>query len=109
MSEVQLQNPYLANAFQKETNYLLSIDCDRLLCFFRKTRGLKPKAENYTGWESTEIRGHTIGHYLIELAQIYAAWKPGNHCSAALRIENMVKGVFVPPKAEPKKLCHTCS
>lgn len=32
---------------------------------------------------------------------------------AALRAENMVKGVFVPacnlPKAEPKKLCHSCS
>lgn len=73
MSEVKVQNTYFQNAFQKEEDYLLSIDCDRLLAFFRKIRGLQPKAENYTGWENTEIRGHTMGHYLTALAQVYAA------------------------------------
>lgn len=88
MSEVRLQSPYLANAFQKETDYLLSVDCDRLLCFFRKTRGLEPKAENYAGWENTEIRGHTMGHYLTALAQIYAA---SENSAAFTRLQYLMK------------------
>jgi DUF1680 family protein len=75
MSQVKLADAYLANAFQKETDYLNSFDPDRLLSFFRITKGLDPKAENYTGWENTEIRGHTLGHYLSALAQVYAATK----------------------------------
>jgi DUF1680 family protein len=72
LSQVKLKDPYLVNALQKEIDYLMSFDCDRLLSFFRKTKGLTPKAECYGGWENTEIRGHTLGHYLSALAQVYA-------------------------------------
>jgi DUF1680 family protein len=75
MSEVKLIDPYLINAFQKEIEYLLSFDCDKLLSFFFKTKGLTPKAENYDGWENTEIRGHSLGHYLSAVAQVYATTK----------------------------------
>lgn len=75
MSQVKLNDPYLTNAFQKEIAYLTSFNCDKLLSFFRKTKGLTPKAENYFGWEHTEIRGHTLGHYLSALAQVYATTK----------------------------------
>lgn len=75
MSQVKLIDPYLKNAFQKEIEYLLSFDCDKLLSFFCKTKGLTPKAENYGGWENTEIRGHSLGHYLSALAQVYATTK----------------------------------
>ncbi len=74
-SRVRLRDPYLLNAFQKEISYLMSFDSDRLLSCFRKTKGLLPKAENYSGWEDTEIRGHTMGHYLSALAQVYATTK----------------------------------
>ncbi|WOC31829.1 MULTISPECIES: beta-L-arabinofuranosidase domain-containing protein [Caproicibacterium] len=72
MADVTVRNVYFQNAFQKEEAYLLSLDSDRLLACFRETRGLPPKAENYTGWEDTEIRGHTLGHYLTAMAQVYA-------------------------------------
>jgi DUF1680 family protein len=75
MSDVKLIDPYLKNAFQKEIEYLLSFDCDKLLSFFFKTKGLTPKAENYDGWENTEIRGHSLGHYLSAVAQVYATTK----------------------------------
>lgn len=72
MSDVSVADAYFQNAFQKEKEYLMSFDCDKLLSCFRKTRGLTPKAENYEGWENTEIRGHTMGHYLTALSQTYA-------------------------------------
>lgn len=75
MSQVTLNDPYLTNAFLKEIAYLKSFNSDKLLSFFRKTKGLTPKAENYLGWENTEIRGHTLGHYLSALAQVYATSK----------------------------------
>jgi len=75
MSHVQLKDAYLVNAFQKEIEYLKSFNSDKLLSFFYKTKGLTPKAENYLGWENTEIRGHTLGHYLSAIAQVYATTK----------------------------------
>lgn len=72
LSQVKLHDPTLTNAFQKEADYLKSFDCDRLLSCFRQTKGLAPRAENYPGWENTEIRGHTLGHYLSALGQVYA-------------------------------------
>lgn len=73
LSEVKLDDSYLLNAFQKEIDYLLSFDSDKLVSHFRITKGLEPKAECYKGWEDTEIRGHTLGHYISALAQAYAA------------------------------------
>ena len=70
---VKLQNPYFQNAFQKEVDYLKAYDPDKLLAYFRQTNGLQPKAENYGGWEDTEIRGHTLGHYLTATANAYAS------------------------------------
>ncbi len=72
LSQVKIFDPYLTNAFQKEVDYLMSFEADRLLSFFRETKGLKPKALCYPGWENSEIRGHTLGHYLTALAQAYA-------------------------------------
>lgn len=72
MSQVKLIDPYLANALRKEIEYLKSFDCDKLLSCFYVTKGLNPKAENYPGWENTEIRGHTMGHYMKALAQAYS-------------------------------------
>ncbi|OPJ57732.1 beta-L-arabinofuranosidase domain-containing protein [Clostridium oryzae] len=75
MSDVKLTDSYCSNAFEKEIAYLKSYDCDRLLSFFRSTKGLTPKAESYPGWEDSEIRGHTMGHYLTALAQAHSNTK----------------------------------
>ena len=75
MSDVQLTDPYLTNAFLKEIEYLKSFNSDKLLSFFRITKDITPKAESYPGWEDSEIRGHTLGHYLSALAQVYSTTK----------------------------------
>lgn len=68
---IQILEPYLVNAFEKEKAYLLSLDADRLLVGFEETAGFEAKTDRYPGWESTEIQGHTIGHYLSGLSQAY--------------------------------------
>ena len=74
LNKVELCEPVLENAFRKEQEYLRSIECDRLLAGFRATAGLEKKAECYPGgWEDTEIAGHTMGHYLTALSQLYAS------------------------------------
>ena len=72
LSEVAVSDPYIANALQKEIEYLNAFDEDRMLAGFYEVKGLKPKAIKYPGWESTEIRGHSMGHHLTALAQAYA-------------------------------------
>jgi len=71
MHQVVLTDPYYVNAFEKEVAYLLSLEPDKLLSGFRSTAGLQPKASMYGGWESTEIRGHTLGHYLSAISMAY--------------------------------------
>lgn len=74
LNTVELCEPVLENAFRKEQEYLRSIDADRLLVGFRETSGLETAAERYPGgWENAEIAGHTMGHYMTALAQLYAA------------------------------------
>ncbi|MDQ0110692.1 glycoside hydrolase family 127 protein [Paenibacillus harenae] len=75
LERVVLTGAYHVNAFAKELDYLKSYNIDRLLAGFRTNRGLEPKAEIYPGWENTEIRGHTLGHYLTALSQAYANTK----------------------------------
>ncbi|MGZ3754117.1 MAG: beta-L-arabinofuranosidase domain-containing protein [Mucilaginibacter sp.] len=67
-----LQSPFLS-AEQTDLNYMLKLDPDRLLAPFLREAGLKPKAQSYGNWESTGLDGHTAGHYLTALAQMYAS------------------------------------
>ncbi len=70
---IKMTDDYLENALEKELEYLLSFDNDRLLYNFRKNVGLDTKgAESYGGWETNLIGGHTMGHYLTALAQAYS-------------------------------------
>lgn len=70
---VKVTDAYCKNAYHKEIDYLESLMPDRLLAGFRERVGLAPKAIRYKGWESTEIQGHTLGHYLSALSQAYAS------------------------------------
>lgn len=72
LQEVEVTDAYFVNALDKEIEYLKKFEEDRLVAGFRETKGLQPKAPKYPGWESTEIRGHTLGHYLKAVAQAYA-------------------------------------
>lgn len=72
LSEVKLTDAYLVNAFNKEYDYLVSLDTDRLLAGFRDTAGLELHGvTRYGGWENTLIGGHTLGHYISACVNEY--------------------------------------
>ncbi len=73
---ITVTEPIILNAYMKEREYLCSLDMDKLLAGFRETAGLPMRTERYSkGWEYTELSGHTLGHYLVALAQVYAKEK----------------------------------
>ncbi len=89
LDEVKITEPVLANAQQKEQEYLFSIDTDRLLAGFRETAGLPKRADRYPGgWENSELSGHTLGHYMVALAQLY---KSTGSAEAKERLEYIVE------------------
>ena len=73
LSDVKLLAGPFNDAMQRDVEYLLQLNPDRLLHRFRLFAGLTPKAPIYTGWESETLSGHTLGHYLSACAMYYAA------------------------------------
>src|SRR5471030_1864196 len=73
LGDVQLLDGPFKRAMDRNADYLLSLEPDRLLHSFRSTAGLVPKASSYGGWELTGLAGHTLGHYLTAISQQYAA------------------------------------
>lgn len=59
---------------QVDVKFVKSLDADRLLYHFRQRANLSQPngATSYGGWESTDLRGHTLGHYLSALSLLYA-------------------------------------
>lgn len=71
VSSVKMTGDFFENALDKEIDYLLSLDPERLLVNFRKNHGIPTDLQPYGGWENSLIGGHTMGHYLTALAQAY--------------------------------------
>jgi len=67
-----LDGPFKAAA-QRDRRYLHDLEADRLLHEFRVNAGLPAPGEPMGGWEQTEVRGHTMGHYLSACALTIAA------------------------------------
>ncbi|HEY2588246.1 MAG TPA: beta-L-arabinofuranosidase domain-containing protein [Tepidisphaeraceae bacterium] len=68
-----LDGPFKA-AKDRNGQYLLSLEPDRFLHYFRTEAGLPPKAPAYGGWESpNEGAGRCLGHYLSALSLQYRA------------------------------------
>ena len=67
-----LDGPF-KRAMALDAEYLLRLEPDRLLSWFRKEAGLKPKAEVYGGWEAQGVAGHSLGHYLTACSLMYAS------------------------------------
>ncbi|MDO4570270.1 MAG: glycoside hydrolase family 127 protein [Planctomycetia bacterium] len=62
-------------AYERNLEYILALDTNRLLAPYRREAGLPPRAEPYGGWESGGLDGHTAGHYLSALAHCLAQTK----------------------------------
>lgn len=73
LSSVQLLNSEFKAAQETDLQYMLQLDPDRLLAPFLKEAGIPPLKENYGNWERIGLDGHTGGHYLSALANMYAA------------------------------------
>src|SRR5689334_18399838 len=73
LSRVRILDGPFKNAQDLNITYVRALEPDRLLAPYRTEAGLAPKAAKYPNWESTGLEGHTTGHYLTALAQIWAA------------------------------------
>ena len=73
-----LESPFL-DLQQKGKEYLLWLNPDSLLHFYRIEAGLQPKARAYAGWESQDVwgagplRGGFLGFYLSSVSKMYQA------------------------------------
>lgn len=73
--DVRITNGPFKHAEEKEAEYLLRLEPDKLLSGFRTEAGLTPKATKYGGWESQGVAGQSLGHYLSACAIHYASTK----------------------------------
>ena len=72
LDQVQITDSYQQNLFNKDVTYLITtLDSDRLLAGFKAmSQGVTP-TNLYGGWENSNIRGHTMGHWLSAMAHAY--------------------------------------
>src|SRR5262249_26771381 len=75
LSAVRLTGGPLKHAQDLDIAYLLSLEPDRMMAYYRKRAGLEPKAQGYTGWDGDgrNLTGHIAGHYLSAVSLMYAA------------------------------------
>lgn len=75
LSAVRLTGGPLKHAQELDADYLLKLEPDRMLAFYRKRAGLEPKAQPYGGWDGDgkNLTGHIAGHYLSGASLMYAA------------------------------------
>lgn len=73
VAQVRLLDGPFQYAMERDKEYLLALNPDRLLAGFLVNAGLKPKGERYGGWEQQSLAGHSLGHHLSAVALMYAA------------------------------------
>src|SRR5262245_30311188 len=74
LSAVRLTSGPLKRAQELDAAYLLSLEPDRMLAYYRRLAGLAAKAEPYPGWDGggRNLTGHIGGHYLSAVSLMYA-------------------------------------
>ena len=75
LAAVRLQGGPLKEAQDADRRYLLQLEPDRMLAYYRERAGLPRKAEPYGGWDGggRNLTGHVAGHYLSAVSLMYAA------------------------------------
>jgi len=75
LTAVRLTGGPLKQAQEQNAAYLLSLDPDRMLAFYRVRAGLEPKAPGLTGWDAdgVQLTGHILGHHLSAVSLMWAA------------------------------------
>src|SRR3989442_4637269 len=74
-SAVRLTGGPLKHAQDLDAAYLLKLEPDRMMAYYRKRAGLEPKAVGYGGWDGDgrNLTGHIAGHYLSAVSLMYAS------------------------------------
>ena len=72
LDQVQITDPYQQNLFAKNVAFLITtLNSDRLLAGFKAVSAGTTATNLYGGWESQNIRGHSMGHWLSAVAHAY--------------------------------------
>lgn len=75
LNAVRLTGGPLKHAQELDGRYLLQLEPDRMLAYYREGAGLQRKAEPYGGWDGSgrNLTGHIAGHYLSAVSLMFAA------------------------------------
>ena len=75
LDRVRLTGGPLKHAQDLDGAYLLSLDPDRMMAYYRVRAGLKQKAQPYGGWDGggRNLTGHLAGHHLSAVSLMYQA------------------------------------
>jgi MYXO-CTERM domain-containing protein len=95
LDQVQITDAYQQNLFKKEMAYLLTaIDSDRLMAGFKAVSQNVTPTNLYGGWESQNIRGHTMGHWLSAVAHAYQQAQGGSDAALTNQIKTKLDDVM---------------
>ena len=75
LDAVRLTGGPLKHAQDLNGRYLLDLEPDRMLAYYRDRAGLAPKGEPYGGWDGDgrNLTGHIAGHHLTAVSLMWAA------------------------------------
>ncbi|MCX6617090.1 MAG: glycoside hydrolase family 127 protein [Acidobacteria bacterium] len=75
LKSVRLLGGPLKHAQDLDARYLLELEPDRMLAYYRQRAGLQQKAEPYGGWDGggRNLTGHIAGHYLSAVSLMWSA------------------------------------
>jgi uncharacterized protein len=75
LDKVRLTGGPLKQVQDVTRKYLLSLDPDRMMAFYRVRAGLAQKAQPYEGWDGggRNLTGHIAGHHLSAVSLMYVA------------------------------------
>jgi uncharacterized protein len=95
LSAVRLTGGPLKHAQDLDAEYLLKLEPDRMMAYYRQRAGLAPKAQGYGGWDGDgrNLTGHIAGHYLSAVSLMYAATGDGRFKQRADYIVREMKEV----------------
>jgi uncharacterized protein len=75
LGKVRVTGGPLQRAQVAAAKYLLELDPDRMMAYYRIRAGLEPKGKPYGGWDGPgrNLTGHVTGHHLSAVSLMYLA------------------------------------
>lgn len=77
LTDVRITDGQFKHIQDLDHQYLLTLEPDKLLSWFRREAGLTPKAQPYPFWESEDVwgggplAGHILGFYMSSMSMMY--------------------------------------